>query len=171
MSLDLEMNQPSGTIIQVGIAVGNLESGEIIESICWDIKTQEQISKFIQDLTGITQGAVENGEELYYVYQVLKNRHLMYGCFRNCLTWGGGDSETLRTQLGLDDEAFLFGRRWIDAKTLFISRCFSLGLKHQSGLAKAMSRLGLQFKGRKHNAMDDAINTFYIYHKLIQDFK
>jgi inhibitor of KinA sporulation pathway (predicted exonuclease) len=71
----------------------------------------------------------------------------------------------------LDDDRFLFGRRWIDCKTLYVSRCFARGEKHQAGLAKAMTKVGLRFDGRKHNAMDDAINTFFLYCKLIGELK
>lgn len=172
MAIDLEMNQPSGTIIQVGIAVGCLHSGNLLYAECYDIYTDEQISAFIKNLTGITQNDVNSGMSLNEAYRKLVEIHHLFTCFRNPLTWGGGDSECLRKQLGIfDTDAFLFGRRWIDAKTLFVSKMFANGLKHQSGLARSMTRLGLTFKGQKHNARYDAMNTFMIYHKLIQDFK
>ena len=101
----------------------------------------------------------------------MRAMHNRYICFRNPLTWGGGDSLSLRTALGLDDEKFLFGRRWIDAKTLFVSYCFANNLTHASGLAKSLRRMGLNFQGRKHNALDDACNTFIIYKKLLEKMK
>jgi inhibitor of KinA sporulation pathway (predicted exonuclease) len=39
------------------------------------------------------------------------------------------------------------------------------------GLAKAMTKLGLAFQGRKHNALDDALNTFRIYRALLAEFR
>jgi len=171
MSLDMEYNQPSQTIIQVGVAVGNLKSGEILEKACYHIKTDEEISPFIQTLTGIRQEDVQNGLPLHFVYGQLRAMHEQSKCFRNALTWGGGDSDDLRIALGLDKETFLFGRRWIDAKTLFVSRCFARDERHQSGLGKAMTRMGMQFEGRKHNAMDDATNTFLIYRKMLQELE
>ena len=171
MSLDLEYNQPSKTIIQVGIAIGNLKSGEILAKQCYNIKVEEQISEFIIELTGITQEDVDNGITLDEAYKYLIKAHTDFNCFRNALTWGGGDSDDLRKALGLDDDRYLFGRRWIDAKTLFVSKCMAMDAKTQSGLAKSMVRLGLKFEGTKHNAMDDATNTFYIYRKLLEELK
>lgn len=170
LSLDMEYNQPSQTIIQVGYVIGDLETGEILERVCREVKVDEIVSDYIVNLTGITQDQIEAGSSLEDIYKEMKALHTKHGCFRNALTWGGGDSDDLRHALGLDDERYLFGRRWIDAKTVYVSRCFAKGLKHQSGLAKSMLKLGLRFEGRKHNALDDAENTFRIYRKLLEDF-
>jgi len=167
LSLDLEFNQPSQSIIQVGAVVGNLKTGDILEEMCIEIHQDEVIAQFITNLTGVTQDQVDNGVSLDDAYGVLKDMFIKHDCFRNCLTWGGGDSQLLRSQLGLDDNMFLFGRRWIDAKTLFVSHCFANDIKHQSGLAKSMTRVGLNFNGTKHNAKDDALNTFTIYRRLL----
>lgn len=167
MSLDMEYNQPSRSIIQIGLVVGNLQSGEILESYCEHVYTKEIISDFIIGLTGIKQEDVDQGRHLGDIYSNIVMLHTKYECFRNPLTWGGGDAEDLRHALGLDDERYVFGRRWIDAKTLFISRCLARDEKTQSGLAKSLTRLGMQFEGRKHNARDDAINTFRIYRALL----
>ena len=43
--------------------------------------------------------------------------------------------------------------------------------KIQAGLAKAMTHLELNFKGKKHRAVDDAVNTFIIYFELLKRFK
>ena len=58
--------------------------------------------------------------------------------------------------------------RTTDVKTVFISHMFANGESHRSGLAKSLIRLGMQFKGKKHNAKDDALNTFLIYRELLQ---
>jgi inhibitor of KinA sporulation pathway (predicted exonuclease) len=90
----------------------------------------------------------------------------------NPITWGGGDSVELKTQLETDPRfiptQWCFGRRWIDCKTLFISMAIGQELKLQSGLAKSMVRCGLQFKGAKHRADDDALNTFILYRHLVK---
>lgn len=171
LSLDLELNQPSGKIIQVGACVGNLKSGDILHTYSRFIFTKETLSEKIIKLTGIKQNDVDNGIPLVFSYRHLASMSLKYNCFINPLTWGGGDSEILRGQLGIKPyEKYLFGRRWIDVKTLFVSRCFMKNESHQSGLAKALLRTGLQFKGKKHNAEDDAINTFIIYRELLKEF-
>lgn len=170
MALDLELNKPSGSIIQIGAVVGNLKTGEILEEYLCHINVGEPIDPFITKLTGIRQEDVDRGYSLKTSYQQLIEMHKRYDCFRNCLTWGGGDSIELRKQLNLDNERFLFGRRWLDAKTLFISYRFSKGLSHQAGLAKALVKMGMKFEGKKHQACDDALNTFRIYRNLLKEF-
>lgn len=170
-SLDLEYNQPSNTIIQVGYVIGNLKSGEIIEKKQHNVYTEEDINPYITTLTGITTEDVRNGENLVDIYQEIKDLHIRYNCFRNCLTWGGGDSLDLRSSLDLDDEMFVFGRRWVDVKTLFVSYCFANNMKTQSGLAKSLIRMGSKFEGNKHTAADDAYNTFLMYRILLEELK
>jgi len=171
ISLDMEYEQPCQTIIQVGVVVGNLKSGEILEEYCSHVKVDILLSEYIRKLTGIKQKDIDNGKSLQKIYEDLKELHKKYECFRNPLCWGGGDSVDLRNNLNLDDEMFLFGRRWIDVKTVFISYMFSKGESHKSGLAKSLIRLGMNFNGKKHNARDDARNTFFIYKKLLEIIK
>jgi len=168
VSLDMEYEQPCQTIIQIGVVIGNLKSGKILEEYCEHVKVTLLLSEYIKKLTGIKQRDIDHGISFPEIYEDLKALHAHYKCFRNPLTWGGGDSQDLRKALDLDDEIFLFGRRWIDVKTLFISYMFSKGESHRSGLAKSLIRLGMRFDGKKHNAKDDAKNTFLIYHELLK---
>ncbi|HUS50998.1 MAG TPA: 3'-5' exonuclease [Candidatus Paceibacterota bacterium] len=169
LSLDLEMNQPSGSIIQVGAVVGNLKTGDILEELSVFIHTNETLEPFIIKLTGIKQNDVDNGYHLFNAYEKLCDLHKKYNCFRNCLTWGGDDTNYLKKQLFIkDDELFLFGRRWIDVKTIYVSSRFAQDLTTQGGLARSLGKMGLQFKGKKHNAKDDAKNTFIIYRELLK---
>lgn len=67
---------------------------------------------------------------------------------------------------------WIMGRRWIDAKTLFVSRSIIREETiSRSGLEQSMKRLEMEFEGRPHQAMDDALNTFRIYLKLLEYFK
>jgi inhibitor of KinA sporulation pathway (predicted exonuclease) len=170
LSLDLELNQPSNTIIQLGIAVGNLNTGEILLKEVIDIHTTEILNPFIIDLTGIRQIDVDHGQPLQSAYERMVSIANQYDTFINPITWGGGDTETLRKQLDLDHDRWRFGRRWIDVKTVYIAWRTAQQKEVQGGLAKAMTKLGLCFSGRKHNAGDDAANTFRIYHRLLQEF-
>lgn len=168
MSLDLELCQPSNAICQIGAVVGNIKTGEILAKLSVVVDPGEVISPYIEKLTGVTNERVaKEGVSLQCAYEQLQLCHREYGCEMNPLTWGGGDTETLRNQLGLDQESWLFGRRWIDVKTVFISYCIANDLDKRSGLSKSLGRLGMKFEGRKHDAMSDAMNTFYIFRKLL----
>ena len=170
VALDLEMNQPSGTIIKVGVAVGSLKSKTLLFKKGYIINVGEVLDPRIIDLCGISQLDIHAGISLRESYEQLKTIMAQFECFMNPLTWGGGDSETYRSQLGNPDR-WIFGRRWIDVKTLFISRRIAQGLSVQGGLARSMTKMGLAFEGRKHRADDDAANTFKMYCRLLEEFK
>ena len=132
----------------------------------------EQIDSRIVDLTKITQCDVDAAPRLKEAYASLCEWMSGYNTERilNPLTWGGGDTETLREQLGLSEEYWPFGRRWIDAKTIFVAWRMAQGRAMEGGLARSMTKLGLAFTGQKHNARDDAENTFRIYSALVRQF-
>lgn len=178
LALDLEMSQPSGKIIQIGAVVGDIVTGQVIERFSAIVNPNEELSEYIITLTGITQEQVDRGVSLFDAYHDLKALHLKHDAFINPITWGGGDSAVLREQLcqisnnvwSIEDK-WCFGRRWIDAKTLFVSWRIANGSEIQGGLSKAMVKVGLTFEGRKHDAGNDALNTFRIYHALLQKLK
>lgn len=173
-SLDLEMNQPSRRIIQIGACVGNINTGQIFEKLSVFVNPGEHLNPAITELTKITQDDVNSGLTLEEAYCKLKKMHENYSSFVNAITWGGGDSQELLEQLEQENphfEGWCFGRRWIDTKTLFVSWRFANGQPIQGGLARSMTKVGLKFDGQKHNAQDDATNTFKMYRKMLSLFK
>jgi inhibitor of KinA sporulation pathway (predicted exonuclease) len=169
-SLDLEMAQPSRKIIQVGACIGDISSGQILEKFSVFINPHEQLSKEIMDLTKISQKDVDSGLTLEQGYRKLQEIHEKHKAFVNAITWGGGDSQELLQQLQKENPEFngwCFGRRWIDVKTLFVSWRLANRQPIQGGLAKSMLKIGLRFNGQKHNAMDDAANTFFVFYKML----
>lgn len=173
--LDLEMNQPSGKIIQIGAVVGDVSSGKIIDKFMTYVNPDEPITEYITNLTGIKQIHIENAPNLNVAYELLKSFHMTNKSFVNPITWGGGDSVEIKQQLTEDEIAlgsgWCFGRRWIDAKTIYQSYRIATKGQVQGGLGKALTRMGLKFEGRKHDALDDAANTFHIYCKLLDLFR
>lgn len=169
LALDLELNQPSNSIIQVGAVVGNIYTGEVVDrlSIITAMPDGEVLLPRITELTGITSEQTDIGADLGVAYELLRDMSIQHGCLMNPVTWGGGDAETLRKQLGMENDKWIFGRRWIDVKTLYVSKCLAEGKPYQGGLARSMTKMGLQFKGQKHQAADDALNTFHMYVRLL----
>lgn len=167
--LDLEMNQPSGKIIQIGAVVGDTENGSVIDRFRAYVDPGEPIAQFITDLTGVTEQDIkEKGKSLSYVYEGLREMHLRHNCFINPLTWGGGDSQEIFNQLPEEARAnWCFGRRWIDAKTIHVSKMISSGKVLSGGLSTSMKAYNMKFQGRKHDAQDDAENTWRIYYQMI----
>lgn len=173
-SLDLEMNQPSKKIIQIGACVGNIKTGQIFEKLRVYINPNEHLNPMITDLTKITQDDVNRGLTLEEGYRKLQKMHENYSSFVNAITWGGGDSQELGNQIKEENphfEGWCFGRRWIDTKTLFVSWRFANGQPIQGGLARSMVKVGLKFEGQKHDAQDDAVNTFRMYIEMLKIMK
>lgn len=187
-SLDLELNQPSNKIIQIGACRFDLETGEVVDTFNRYVKIDEPLCRNesicdIPKLTGITDELLEEkGVDLISAYKDLAAWHRSpvpgqeTGGRMNAVTWGGGDSreifEELRDRFNYTDpQGYCFGRRWFDVKTLFQFFRMSQGETIQAGLGKACKRLGHNFEGRKHNALYDAINTAKIAHLLYEKMR
>lgn len=176
-SIDLELNQnpTSGPkIIQIGAVVGNIRTGEILERYSAYINPQQALEPFIIQLTKITQEQVDSADTLLSAYMGLEEMHKRHNSFINPITWGGGDTTELYAQLKTENTNFsgwCFGRRWIDAKTLYCSYRIARGEDPSGGLAKAMTKFKLRFNGQKHNALADAENTFQIYKHMLGMFQ
>lgn len=173
VALDLEMNQPSGRIIQIGAVIGDVRTGEILSRFDAKVNPLEELDPRIAKLTGISAEVVAAAAPLAAAGEAFKEWLDPFAETRtlNPLTWGGGDTETLREQLGCQDERWHFGRRWIDVKTLYAAWRMAQGKDISGGLAKAMTKLKLAFQGRKHDALDDALNTFRMYRALLAEFR
>ena len=171
LALDLELNQPSGKIIQVGIAIGDKNTRfEDYVVRKWLIDPQEPISEFINDLTGITDSDIR--AEAYsheYVARELSELIKEHKCFVNPVTWGGGDSGELLAEFSKNHADFPhFDRRWIDVKTWYTYLMLTRGKAPSGGLASAMGYFKLHFKGKAHRADVDAANTLALFFKLLE---
>lgn len=171
LALDLELNQPSNRIIQVGITLGSrMQSQEEWLVRQWLLDPEEPISEFITDLTGITNEDIatkavpweQMAHELGAIVAEKKP-------FMNPVTWGGGDSVELLASLkarGIDFP--YFGRRWVDVKTVHTFLALTKGKNPTGGLRPSMARYKLQFIGEQHRADIDAFNTLRLFFRLME---
>lgn len=171
--IDLELNQLNNKpkIIEIGVCVLNINTGEILHKKSIYVNPKEKLTPFITELTGIKQETVDNGISVIEAYNELTEIHKKYKSFINPVTWGNGDLDAIRKEVFTPWNRLLnkfwwiyiadwsFGRRIIDVKTLYIAYRLSRGEQLSGGLAKAMTKFGLKFSGRKHNGADDAANT------------
>ena len=191
LSFDLEMNQPSGKIIQIGAVAGNILTGQIAEErFCMLVQCGEPLCKAnnpttnecdIPRLTGITQEELDaHGVPLWEAYKKFVDYWQSQGASHTLLTWGFGDVNELRAQLLQarpeltsfpEDCPFHFGHHSIDVKSLHQAWATANRVSIKAGLSKAMGKHKLTFDGRAHNAMWDAYNTFRIAHLLFLKMK
>lgn len=171
LSFDLELNQdPSGAkIIEIGACVGDILTGEVIDQYFAFVNPHQILVDHIIKLTSITQKQVDEAGSIEEAYRGMEAMAIKHDCCRMPIVWGGGDGHALRQELP-SHVSWSFGRRELDVKAVFQAYQMAKGEKVQAGLAKAMTRLNLAFKGRKHRAIDDAINTFSIYDALLKKF-
>lgn len=170
MALDLELNQPSQRIIQVGVALGRrLQSEEEYVVKQWLLSPGEPLAPAITTLTGITEQDLQeravSWEQMAQELLALIQEHKP---FVNPVTWGGGDSAELLQALAERQITFpAFGRRWIDCKTYHVFSALAQGKSPSGGLRSVMSRYGLTFQGTPHRADTDALNTLRLFFKLL----
>jgi ATP-dependent DNA helicase DinG len=161
---DLEMNQPSGRIIQVGGVIGDLHKGRILTEFNYYVNPGEPLNPYITHLTGITDNDVIQGFDISVVKRDLDALITKYKVCKSPIVWGNGDLRALKSQGGTG--YFQDTNREIDIKTLHQFISLSRGLSMRGGLDKSLGVYGLKFVGRPHNALDDAKNTFYLACKL-----
>jgi DNA polymerase III epsilon subunit-like protein len=171
IALDLELNQPSGKIIQVGVcAGGRLQSEEEYRIKSWYLDPGEPIAPEIVALTGIDDQLIaEQAKPHAQVAAELSAFILENDCFVNPVTWGGGDSVELLDEFRQRDIRFPhFGRRWVDVKTVYSFLQMAKGVNPAGGLSSAMGRTKLQFIGPAHRAEVDAFNTLRFWFHLME---
>lgn len=168
LSLDLELNQPSGKIVQVGIAVGNPEQG-VIDTKSWFLDPEEIISPRIVDLTGITDDIIaEQAVSHATMAEELSSCIKEYEPFVNPVQWGSGDRDVLIKEMKERQIEFpFFGRRELDVKQIYTYLSLSQGKKPNGGLRSCMGRYKMPFNGKPHRADVDASNTLRFFFGLL----
>lgn len=174
ISLDLELNNaqnnetPNPKIIQVGIAVGNLNQG-VLFTKSWLVDPKEPIYEFITQLTGIDDYKISlESVSLSVIAQELSEIIKNYECFVNPITWGSGDATCLIKEFKENEIRFShFGRRELDVKQLYLFLMQAQNKSTKGGLASAMGKFKLPFIGKAHRADVDAKNTLLFYFELL----
>lgn len=168
ITFDLEMNKPSDKIIMLGYVINNVKDGSTIIQKRIYINPNELLNPEITQLTSIRQDQVDMGVSLREAYAMMCKDIDKQQTSKHPLQWGT-DHEVLRDQLGLEWKDYTFSRRAIDVKGLYQSYAMTRPQgKTIAGLRKACEVLGLEFEGRQHDGLDDAINTFRVF-KVLTD--
>jgi len=171
IALDLEMNQPSNNIIQVGVALGSrMQSNEEWLVRQWLLDPLEPVAEPITALTGITNEDIRtqsvSWRQMACELGALLDEHKP---FINPVAWGSDDSAELLAGMRKRDIDFpYFGRRCVDVKTVHSFIALTQGKNPSGGLSRTMGQYKLQFLGQQHRAHHDAFNTLRLFIRLLE---
>lgn len=177
--LDLEMNQPSGTIIEIG-AVRFLRDGgihpekfDIIVNPNETLGTCQTRSKgtiSITELTTITQEMIDKAVQLDVAIQKMHEWTSKESPNFVLAGWGG-DPSWLRTEVVNKNIPYPFRNKSFDIKSMVVIIAALLGKKYKTdGLSSMMKCFNVKFEGTKHRADSDAYNTARLLQAAIVEY-
>lgn len=151
-------------IIEIGIAVVDFKSKEVIESESILVKPKlSEISYFCTELTTITPELIEEkGIPFPEACEILKDKFKSKK--RLFMSWGKYDYNQINNDCRLHGIEFPMGREHYNLKPLF---SLKHGLNDDLGVDTALKFLGLEFDGTHHRGVDDARNIARILKTML----
>jgi len=143
-------------IIEIGCAIVRLD-GQLVAGFGQLVKPTDnpQLSQFCQELTTIKQpmvdGAPTYGEAVKLVDEALS------GCVIS--TWGSWGQYDYN-QISMEKSRHGIAPAFFDLPHINLKSAWqrTIGVKKKAGLGGALGRLGLDFEGSQHRALDDVKN-------------
>ena len=168
IAVDLELNQPSTKIIQIGAICFRPESGEVIETFNQLVNPQELIFPEIVSLTGIRDDAVAQMPTIPKAAQKLRSFKERLQISPIGIVWGAGLTNDIRKIFDDAEIETPFASRIIDVKGVFqmLANASGSKMRQRVGLGKACEvlRIGWDSRfGEQHHALADAYNTMRVY--------
>jgi DNA polymerase III epsilon subunit-like protein len=168
VAVDLEMNQPSNKIIQVGAVCFQPDQGTIIETFDRFVDPKEPIAAEIVTLTGISDDDVRNKPSIAEISDEFSSFKQRLQINPIGIVWGAGISNDIRKIYEEAGTETPFKSRVIDVKAVFqmLANVSGSKMRQKVGLAKACELLSLGWDakfGQLHNALADAYNTMRVY--------
>jgi inhibitor of KinA sporulation pathway (predicted exonuclease) len=147
-------------IIEIGICLLDVQSGNISENQGIIVKPERStISSFCTELTSITPEMVQaQGITFKEALKILRENYLSGS--RAWASFGAYDLKQFQSQCADLQLGYPFGPSHINVKTLF---ALKRKLGHETGMAGALSLLGIELEGTHHRGVDDAKNIAKIF--------
>ncbi|WP_026904653.1 3'-5' exonuclease [Pedobacter glucosidilyticus] len=160
---DGSYQQQNSEIIEIGLCILNVDSGEIEANEGILVKpVHSDISDFCTQLTSITPEMIEQeGRSLEEAIVLLREKY--HSLNYSWASYGAYDKNMLLEQCKRFNVEYPMSSSHINVKTL-LSR--KLNLEKGLGMQKALKRLNIPLEGTHHRGVDDAKNIAKIL-KLI----
>ena len=180
ISVDIEAEQPSGEIIQIGAVAFDTDKGIIAEfnryiyldhPIAWDyvLDSDKDSKKTLGDLLPYGQDKIDaEGINKQQALAEFWSWFFNVNCSRRAVQWGRGDIRCMLEQTNAENKP---NKRIevIDAKILYKNMYQpAMKLPKRYGLRGAVESLLSSFVGKQHDAYDDAYNTALVYQEMFK---
>lgn len=157
---------PMGEIIEIGAVILD-EEFEIIDKYSTYIKPDNlKVSQGVQRLTSITEEKLVKAPN---IKEALENLLQITPDINNTTlyTWSDSDTNAIECELNSKNIQIKGVKRlcnnYIDIQEIFGER---VGIENRINLTKALNMIGLEFNGKEHGALADAINTAQILKEI-----
>lgn len=156
--LDLEMQQPSGAIIEIGAVCVDLKTGAQVSTFSELVNIHEELNPRIVELTGIESADLTKAGELTDVlirfWQWVEKSGV-----KNISSWGTDYYQLVEESKALK-VIYPNKLRFLNLKEFAsVFRSCYPNAKQKGGLKITMELFGLDFQGRQHRGLIDSIQT------------
>lgn len=151
-------------IIEIGACFLDIQTGKVSQKTSYLVRPyHSKISPFCTQLTGYTQEVVNKGIAFEHAVNKMKKE---FGTInRIWASWGDYDRTAFERNCKLYNTKYPFGRRHINAKTMF---SILNKLPKEIGVMAALKYYNMNFIGQQHKGCDDAYNTARIMAEMFR---
>ena len=167
---DLELNQPSNSIIEIGAVILN-RHGKLADCAFQTYVSlhKERLNPEITELTGITEGKLLHAPDIWEAVKSFRDWGLSYRSSNLTLACWGPDVWMLQQQCEKWGINFPFRRSWLDIKTFaHFQNAFREQMPKKGGLGKTANFINVPVHEPRHRALNDAITTARVAEELIR---
>ena len=141
-------------IIEIGIALYDLEKLTIIENESIIVFPKSEITEYCTKLTGHTEESVRrDGISFEDALSTLRSRYKSHKI--SWMSWGDYDRRQFERQCKREDKKYPFSITHTNLKHLF---AICAGESYECSVEKALAKLAMDFDGTPHSGVDDAKN-------------
>lgn len=164
---EIQPHNEISEIIEIGIAVVDLDNTEILENDSILVKPQKStLSNFCTKLTTLTPELVNTGVSFSEACELLKTKYLSDK--RVFLSWGDYDRNQFVKNCKDYNINYPFGPRHINLKNMF---AVFEGLESELEINKVLPMIGSKLEGTYHRGIDDARNIAKIFIHLMNQYR
>ncbi len=163
-----ERQRLNSEIIEIGGAVLSTDSLEITDTLdlyCWPLTNPNgEMTEFCTELTGITEDHLEKEGRPFIDQCQSLQRYCLENGISTWASWGNYDRAMFVDQCVDLEVSYPLPFNHINIKILEAMVC---GRRGGKGTARALRGWGLEFEGRQHNGLVDAINTAKLFARIL----